>query len=234
MKIGILGGTGIEGTGVALRYAQAGFSVAIGSRSAEKAQVQQNQLTRTFGKALFSSGENKEVASSCDLVFLATPFEFAADVLKSCRSYLRSGTVVVDLTVPLVFKGGTVEVIDLAEGSASEHLVQFIPQGVSLVGALKTVPAHLLADIHEPLDCDDYICGDSEEAKKRVIEAEKRIESLRPLDAGPLKQARTLERMCAMVVWFNRKYKSKTSRFRVIGLEKLGSAKPAVSSGFTH
>ena len=113
---------------------------------------------------------------------------------------------------------GRVRYQELPEGSASEHLKARLPETIPLVAAFKTEPAHLLAEIDEALDCDSFVASDSKDAKTRVIEAISGIEGLRVVDAGTLYSARTLERMTVLAIGLNRRYKTKTSRFRIIGL----------------
>lgn len=222
MPIGILAGTGLEGSGLALRLGQAGFPVVVGSRLANRAIEKAKQLTGDLAKAGFptviSGAANSELASNSDLMLLTAPFEHAADLLKSCQSTMTPGSVLVDATVPLVFQAGRVELRELKVGSGSEYLRQFLPESCELVAAFKTIPAHVLVDIDRPLDCDLFVCSDSQQAKSRVIEIASRIPGLRPLDAGSLRQAQTLERMTALAVEINRRYKVKSARFRVIGV----------------
>jgi NADPH-dependent F420 reductase len=125
---------------------------------------------------------------------------------------------VIDITVPVSFEQGRVRYVELPEGSASEHLKARLPETIPLVAAFKTEPAHLLAEIDEPLDCDSFVSSDSKDAKARVIEALGFIKGLRPVDAGTLYSARTLERMTVLAIGINRRYKIKTARYRVIGL----------------
>jgi predicted dinucleotide-binding enzyme len=106
----------------------------------------------------------------------------------------------------------------LPEGSASEHLRERLPEGVEIIAAFKTEPAHLLLDPAARLDCDVFVAGDSKEAKARVIEAIRFIEGLRPVDAGLLSSARALERMTVLLIGINRRYKVKTGRFKILGL----------------
>lgn len=218
MKVGILGGTGLEGKGLALRFAQAGFSVAIGSRSREKAQVTARELSTESERALFTGDENRAVAVSAELLLICTPFASAGDLLRQCRGSFRAESVVVDVTVPLEFVDGAARLVHLEEGSGSEHLAPLLPPGIPLVAAFKTLPARLLANLGSELDCDEFFCGDSRHAKAQVMAAAAQIPGLRPIDAGPLFEARTLERMTALALRINRAYRVKETRFRVVGV----------------
>lgn len=217
-RIGFLGGTGIEGKGLALRFAKAGVAVVIGSRSLERAQAVARALHQQLGSELITGTENREMISACEIIFLTVPFEQAATALDTYRDGFRPETVVVDVTVPVRFAGGRVELLSLPEGSGSQSLAKHLAEGVHLVGAFKTVPSHVLADFDVPLDCDVFVCGDSQPAKARAMEVIRLIPDVRPVDAGGLEAAGTLERMTLMAVGINRRYEIKTARFRVVGL----------------
>jgi hypothetical protein len=217
LRIGLLGGTGIEGRGLALRFAQASAEVILGSRSRERAAGVAAELNRQLGRDAIQPAENREMLARCDLVLLTVPFSQAADALDAYRSDLRPGTILVDVTVPLKSKTSPGPG-DLPEGSGSQHLARRLPDGVHLVGAFKTLPAHILAELEVSLDCDDLVFGDSGPEKERVMEAIGRIPGLRPVDAGGLDAAATLERMTALAIRLNRRYKVKGARFRVVGL----------------
>ena len=224
LKVGLIGGTGEEGRGLALRWALAGAQVSIGSRTLDKAQVtadELNQVLEAHGKGAPSrlgSAENRQVIAASDFVLLTVPFAHAASTVDAHRADFREGSVLIDITVPVLFEQGRVRYQELPEGSASEHLKARLPEAVPLVAAFKTEPAHLLAEINEALDCDSFVASDSKDAKARVMEALGFIEGLRPVDAGTLYSARTLERMTVLAIGINRRNKIKTARYRVIGL----------------
>ena len=222
MRVGILGGTGPEGRGLALRLSQAGVPVIIGSRDPEqvarKAEELRRQLQERAPGADILGRENSGVVEACDILFIAVPFEHAAGLLKSCRDRLRPGQILVDVTVPLQFRAKRLELRELPEPSASEHLAKVLPEGVPLVAAFKTIPAHLLEDLSKRLDCHVFVCGDSAEARRRIVHLASRIEGLSPLDVGRLNQAATLERMTALAIQINKRHRVRFSRFRVVGL----------------
>ena len=223
MRVGILGGTGPEGRGLALRLSQAGVPVIIGSRNPEQAALKAEELRFRLKEeggpgADIGGRENSRVVEASDILFLAVPFEHAAGLLESCRGHLRQGQILVDVTVPLQFRSNRLELRELPEPSASEHLAKVLPEGVPLVAAFKTIPAHLLADLSTRLDCHVFICGDSSEARRQIVQVASRIEGLSPLDVGRLNQAATLERMTALAIQINKRHRVRFSRFRVVGL----------------
>ncbi|HJZ66773.1 MAG TPA: NADPH-dependent F420 reductase [Blastocatellia bacterium] len=225
LKVGLIGGTGDEGRGLALRFAIAGAQVTIGSRSTERAKATADELnqllearsTQSTWQRIRHAGNRDAIAGS-EIVLLTVPFKHAASTLDTHRDDFQSDSILVDITVPVSFEQGRASHVELPEGSASEHLKARLPENVALVAAFKTEPAHLLAEIDEPLDCDSFVASDSKEAKARVIEAIGFIEGLRAVDAGALESARVLERMTVLAIGINRRYKIKTARYRVVGL----------------
>ena len=219
LKIGVIGGTGEEGRGLALRWAMAGARVRIGSRTTERAKAAADELNAFVTNNPIGYGENREVAGEADFALLTVPFEHAAATLAPLAEAMRPGAIVIDITVPVSFeKGVGVRYVELPEGSASEHLRARLPEHIPLVAAFKTEPAHLLVEAHEKLDCDVFVASNDKEAKARVIEAIPYIEGLRPVDAGTLYSARTLERMTVLAIGINRRYKIKSACYRVMGL----------------
>jgi NADPH-dependent F420 reductase len=108
--------------------------------------------------------------------------------------------------------------VDVAEGSAAEHIRARLPASVALACAFKTIPAHLLAALDAPLDCDEFICGDSEAAREQAASLVSLLPGLRAVDVGPLTRARSIEHMTALAVAINRRYKVHDARYRVVGL----------------
>ena len=218
--VGIIGGTGREGGALAIRLAHSGYRVAIGSRSPERAAEKAHELAtvlRSLGLSPTISGAiNSDVTQSVDILFLAVPYP---QVIDAARGLLfRPETIVVDTSVPVKFEEGRAKLDSVESGSVSEQLRGIIPPQIPLVGAFKTIPAWALSDIDSDLDCDVFVCGDSDEAKKAVMGLVDQISDLRAADAGPLSAAGTLERMSVLAIDINLRYKIKASRFRVIGL----------------
>jgi NADPH-dependent F420 reductase len=220
VKVGIIGGTGEEGRGLALRWAMAGAQVIIGSRSVERAQEAADELNQILGSEKIAYGTNEAAVTDSEFVLLTVPFDYAASTLESLKDKFRSDAILVDITVPVSFEQGRVRYVEPAEGSASEHLKTKLPENIPLVAAFKTEPAHMLLDPNAVLDCDTFVASDVKEAKIRVMEAIKYIDGLRPVDAGVLYSARCLERMTILLIGINRRNKIKTGRFRILGLSE--------------
>jgi NADPH-dependent F420 reductase len=220
LTVGIIGGTGEEGRGLALRWAMAGAQVILGSRVAERAREAADELNQVLGQEKIRYGTNEAAVAASEFVLLTVPFNHAAATLESLNDNFRSDAILIDITVPVSFEQGRVRYVEPAEGSASEHLQGKLPQHIPLVAAFKTEPAHLLLDPQALLDCDTFVASDHKEAKARVIEAIKHLAGLRAVDAGVLYSARCLERMTILLIGINRRYKTRTGRFQVLGLSE--------------
>ncbi|HKJ00010.1 MAG TPA: NADPH-dependent F420 reductase [bacterium] len=221
--IGIIGGTGPQGRGLAMRFAMAGLPVVVGSRQDERARdiaAGLNEELTAHGTRFtpIEGAENGAMVGRVDFVFFTVPYENAAATLEGLREGFRPGAVFVDVTVPLQFGKGDVQVVPPPEGSGSRALRAILPEGVPFCGACKTLPAHVLEDIRMPLNCDTFIFGDDREARERLRDVLARIPGLRPLEVGGLSAAATLEGMTALLIRINRRYKSREGRFRVLGL----------------
>ena len=218
LRLGIVGGTGGEGRGLALRFALAGSRVTIGSRDAGRAVETAASLRERRPAAAIEGASNRDAISVSDVVILAIPFAHVEATIEREREAFRPGALLLDVTVPVVFEGGAPLFVEPAEGSAAEHVRRHLPAHVALACAFKTLPARFIEDVDRPLDCDDFVCGDSKASRDRAMAIVARIPTLRPIDAGPLDAARTIERMTLLAITLNRRYKSHAARFQVIGI----------------
>ena len=156
--------------------------------------------------------------AASEMIFLTVPFGQALEAVESCTPFLTSNHIVIDVTVPMVFHKGHAEYLEQAGLSGAEVIASQMPQNVALVAAFKTIPAAVLMDMETELNCDVLVCSNVEEASRKVMDLAATIPSLRPINGGPLKTARTLERMTVLAVELNRRYKQKGARFRIEGL----------------
>ena len=210
----VVGGTGAEGSGLALRFARAGVRVRIGSRNQEKAQ---ETATRIGGGT--TGHTNADAVTEAGVVVLAVPLSAQVETLKSIRGSFAPGAILVDATVPLeVAIGGRLSrILTLWDGSAAQQAARLVP-GVSVVAAFHALSADALAKLDHPLDCDTLICGDSAEAKATVAQLAAMIPGVRAIDAGPLDNARLLENTAALLISLNLRHKVKESGVRITGL----------------
>ena len=213
LKVAVLGGTGGLGFGLAARLALAGVEVVVGSRARERAENAAGEISRLIGgKAVIRGLENSEAVRDCDIAVLSVPFEGVDTIIESILSNLSSNTVVVSCVVPLK--------ADLrGYGSAAELVRDRIPSQTPVVAAFHTVSAEKLTKLNEPVGCDTIILGDDREAKKRVAELAYKIDGLRPVDGGALKNTRIVEQITQLLISINKRYKIHDAAIRVVGID---------------
>jgi NADPH-dependent F420 reductase len=190
----------------------------------EKAQEEARRIASLAGAGEVTGHTNPEAAGA-GVVVLTVPLAAQVGILKSIRESMRSGTILVDATVPLeIAIGGRVSrTVTLWDGSAAQQAARLAPEGVRVVAAFHSLSAEALAKLDQPLDCDTLICGNEAEAKAAVSELAGKIPGVRPIDAGPLENARFVETAAAMLVALNLRYKVKSSGFRITGLPAGGA-----------
>jgi NADPH-dependent F420 reductase len=218
MNIAIIGGTGPEGSGLALRWARAGETVVIGSRSAERAAEVAARISARSGTNTVSGRDNAAACKAAGLVILTVPFEAQAETLKHLKPVLRPGQILVDTTVPLAASlgGRATRTVGVWQGSAAEQAKELAPDGVSVVAAFHNVSSELLNG-DGPVDCDVIVCSDDKEAAKSVRELVRKIPGVRSLDGGRLENARIVEQITALLVGLNIRHKGH-SGIRITGL----------------
>ncbi|MBV9744418.1 MAG: NADPH-dependent F420 reductase [Acidobacteriia bacterium] len=215
----VIGGTGAEGGGLALRLAKAGRMVRIGSRTAEKAQEAARRIAESSAGAV-TGHANPEAAAGAGLIIVTVPLAAQVEILKSIRGSLSAGAILVDATVPLeVAIGGRVSrTLTLWDGSAAQQAARLVPEGVHVVAGFHALSAEALARLDRPVECDTLLCGDSAQAKAAVRELAGLIPGVRAIDAGPLDNARLLENAAALLISLNLRHKVKSSGMRITGL----------------
>jgi NADPH-dependent F420 reductase len=206
--IAILGGTGDQGLGLALRFAKAGRPVVIGSRVEERAVAAAEQIRETVPEAVVSGFENSLATPRARIVILSVPFEHMAGTLKSIRSALAPGQIVVSMGVPLAtaIGGGATRTVGVWQGSCAEMVAALVPTGIDVVSAFQNVSAHRLQHLTEPVDCDVLVSG-GKKARQTVMELCSLVPGLRAVDAGPLENARIVEELSALLIGLNLRYK---------------------------
>jgi NADPH-dependent F420 reductase len=217
--IAVLGGTGPEGFGLALRWAQAGESVIIGSRDGKRAQDAADKIKQKVGHGTMISGsENVAACATADLLVLTIPFEGHAALLKQLKPAIRPGSVLIDATVPLAASvgGRATRTLGVWQGSAAQEAAEFVPRGVPVVAAFQNVAADLL-NTEGPVECDVVVCSDDPGALQTVCGLAVKIPGVRALDGGKLENARILEQITALLVGLNIRHKGH-SGIRITGL----------------
>jgi NADPH-dependent F420 reductase len=206
--IAILGGTGDQGLGLALRFARAGRRVVIGSRKLERAVEAAEQIAKQTPEAVGIEGrENADAVAGASIVILSVPFEHMADTLKAVRERLAPGQIVVSMGVPLATSigDGATRTLGVWQGSCAELVASLVPAGVLVVSAFQNVSAHRLQQLAEPVECDVIVSG-AKEPRARVMELCALIPGLRAIDGGPLANARIVEALTALLIGLNARY----------------------------
>jgi NADPH-dependent F420 reductase len=208
--IPIVGGTGALGAGLALRWAQAGAPIAIGSRSAERAEEAAAKLREKVPSAEVEGLLNEDAAGRGEIVFLAVPFRVQSENLNNLREALQPGQILVDCTVPLAAAvgGKATRSLGVWQGSAAQQAQEMVPDGVTVVAALHTVGAPTLADGEAELGEDVLVCGDRRADKARVARLIELIPGLRAVNAGALEMARIVEQLTPLLISVNVRYKA--------------------------
>lgn len=215
MRIGIVGGTGKEGSGLGLRWAVAGHEVIIGSRDAERARGKGAELAAATPHARVIGMSNRDAAAAADIVVLTLPANGLGAILPDIRDACR-GKVVISTVVPLTFGGGRL-FTPPPQGSSAEEAQDILGPDARVVAAFHHIAAHELAAGDQPIDCDLLFCGGDADAKQLIANLASSM-GLRAVDAGPLSNAGPLEGITAVLATINRRYKLKNSGIKITGL----------------
>ncbi len=210
MRIGILGGTGPAGRGLAARLASIGHQVVIGSRSPERAVEVRDGLVASWPEISdrLESGDN-ELAAGCELLVIATPWDSAAMTARKYADQL-AGKIVISMANALIKVGPEFQPLVPPRGSVAAHVQAAIPRS-SVVAAFHHLPATELGNISEPLESDVLICGDDRSAVELVIGLVNGIPGCRPLDAGELSNATAIEAFTAVLLQLNVRYRTRVA-----------------------
>ncbi|PJF44008.1 MAG: NADPH-dependent F420 reductase [Phototrophicales bacterium] len=216
LSIAVVGGTGKEGSGLALRWAHSGYRVIIGSRDAAKAEATAEELNAQLGGKYVLGTDNLSAAQQADIVVLSVPYSAHKDTLNAIKSALV-GKILIDVTVPL--KPPSIRTVHLPEGHAAALEAQkILGDATHVVAAFQNVSAVHLKDLDKKVECDVLVCSDHAEAKAdviRLVEASGMV----GIDAGPLANAIAVESLTPVLLYINKHYGVKSSGIRITGLD---------------
>jgi len=215
MIIGILGGTGKEGAGLAQRWALGGHEIIIGSRDAGRAAAKAAELVAQTAGAVMKGMSNLEAAKAAGVVVLTLPASGLADTLGPLKDACR-GKVVISTVVPLTF-GGARLFTPPRQGSSAEEVQELLGPEARVVAAFHHIAAHELSATEHDIECDLLLCGADAEAKKAAADLGQAM-GLRAVDVGALSNAGPLEGITAVLATINRRYKLKNSGIKITGL----------------
>lgn len=223
MKVAIIGGTGDQGIGLALRFVKAGENIVVGSRDIKKAENTVNIIKNMLDSHELnnvSGMTNEDAAAWCDIAVLTVPLQAQMVTLRSIRDNLE-GKILIDATVPLdgCLGGKPTRYIDLWQGSAAERSAEYLKdKNVKVVSAFNNISAASLINADEEVQCDCLISGDDHESKKVAMELSEKIPGVKAIDCGPLENARIVEKITPLLINLNIRNRIKLAGIRITGI----------------
>jgi NADPH-dependent F420 reductase len=219
--VAIIGGTGAEGSAIALRLGHAGYRVIIGTRDPSKGQRIVGELNQILGNARLSFADNANAAEAAKIVILTVPYGAQRATVDEIRGALDN-KILIDATVPLV--PPKVSNVQLPQGGSAVAAIQdSLGEKVRVVSAFQNVAAHKLRELGKDVDCDVLVCADDANARKTALDLIAKM-GLRGIDAGPICNSTAAEALTSVLIFINRKYKVSGSGIRLTGLEEAGGA----------
>ena len=216
MHVGILGGTGPAGRGVAVRLAESGASITIGSRDAERAAGIAGELVARWPDLrLDVTGADNAGAAEAEVVVVATPWDSALATVRSVRQAL-AGKVVVSMANALVKDGREMLALIPPRGSVAATVQAALPRSM-VAAAFHHLPASEMEDLESGLEADVLVCSDHEGAISTTTDLVARMPGLRPVDAGSLNQAAAIEAFTAVCITINMRHRIH-STLRIVGI----------------
>ena len=215
--IAVIGGTGAEGSGLAVRWAAAGYPVVIGSRSAEKAASAATELSALLppDRASLTGATNADAAAQAEIVVLSVPYDAQVGTIEQVAAACQGKTVI---TVGVPLKPPKVSTVwHPPGGSAAQEAQAQLGEGVQVVAAFQNVAAGHLKDLSWQPNCDVLVTGDAKAAKQIAIDLAKAAGFV-AIDAGPLANASVVEGLTAVLIGINARHKVQGSGIRLTGL----------------
>ncbi len=215
LTIAVIGGTGKEGKGLAYRWAQAGYHIIIGSRTADRAKAAAEELNQLLGADIVQGMDNGAAAQAADMLVLTVPYSAHASTLEMLKDAAQ-GKILVDVTVPLVPPKVTKVQMPKA-GSAAQEAQSILGENVHVVSAFQNIShEHLMSD--EPIDCDVLVTGKGKAARLEVL---KLVEAagMRGVDAGVLENSVVAEGLTSLLIYINKQHGVKSSGIRITGIQ---------------
>ena len=227
MDVAVIGGTGAEGFGLALRLARAGHHVTIGSRDAGRGAESAAKASELTSAGLEGTDNASAAAAprAEGVVAVTVPYAGQAEIYRSIKDAVAPGAVVLDATSPLATAvgGRPWQVLRPWHGSAAEQAQAILGDGPRVVAGFHTVAAEGLQALDREIDSDVLLCADDADAKARVGALIEGIPGMRWVDCGRLEMARVAEPLTALLVSINRTYTIKDSGFRIVGRDAWGA-----------
>lgn len=214
-SIGLIGGTGPEGKGLAARFALAGHPVIIGSRSTERGAEAAAEITALVPGTSVRGADNATAAREADVIILTVPYSGIGETLAPLAEAL-AGKIVISAVVPLQFSRARVALLPVPDGSAAEEAQKLLPLS-RLAGAFHNLSAQHLLDVSHAIEGDVVVCSGDQEALAAALQLAAEIKGVRGVNGGVLANCRYVEAMTALLININRTYKAET-QFKIIGI----------------
>ncbi|HEY8837015.1 MAG TPA: NADPH-dependent F420 reductase [Dehalococcoidia bacterium] len=218
--IAIIGGTGDEGLGLAMRFAAAGRDVVIGSRSAYRATAAAGKVRESVPNAAIAGAENREAVRQSEVVFISVPYSGQRDTVTALKDDIGN-KLVVNIVVPMEFGQNGARSLTVEEGSAAEETKAILGPASRVVSGFHNLSAHELLEVDKPIDCDTIICGGDSDSRRQVIGLAGLLQGCRGIDGGPLRNSRYVEDITVLLVGINRRYKTQAG-IRIVGIPDQG------------
>jgi len=215
LTIAVVGGTGKEGSGLAMRWALTGYPVIIGSRDAHRAAERAGELNTQLGVDLLTGNDNAQAVAEANLVVLSVPYDAHRSTLESLKGELQ-GKILVDICVPLEPPNIRSVYVPPSKSAALEAR-EILGDDVRIVAAFHNVSAVKLKDPATQIDCDVLVCGDDADAKADVVRLVEAA-GMRGIDAGPLVNSVAAEALTPVLLHINKAYGVKGAGIRITGV----------------
>ena len=207
LTVGVLGGTGPQGKGLAFRWAKAGLKVVIGSRSADRAEATAAELRELAGVDNVAGADNLDTATKAAIVLVAVPWDGHGTLLESLREAL-AGKIVIDCVNPLGFDKQGPFALKVDEGSAAQQAEALLPDSRVTAAFHHVSAVHLVDPEVEAVDTDVLVLGDDREATDLVRALADAVPGMRGVFGGRLRNAGQVEALTANLIAINRRYKA--------------------------
>lgn len=221
MKIAIIGGTGGQGLGIAIRFVQAGEDVIIGSRTVEKAQAAVDKVKDLLDDVgNLKAAENPDAAAEAEVLVLTVPLAAQKATLLSIKEVAK-GKPLLDATGPLesAIGGSPITYLDLWDGAAAERSAKILKEA-NVICAFNNISSAALMNFEEPIDCDCLISGDDADSKAIATDLIEKIPGVNVIDCGPLERAKIIEKITPLLIGLNIRNKTQFGGIRITGLDK--------------
>ena len=212
---GIIGGTGPEGKGIALRLSRMGLNVTIGSRDKNKAKSTVEEISKILPDAKLNYDINSLICKNSDVLFLATPYVAQKSILQTNANQLTD-KILINVVAPIEFYNGKFRAVYVPEGSAANQTQTLLPHTI-VVSALQTISAKHLMEINKEVKSDVIVCSDFEDAKIIAMDLISKIPTLTTIDGGDLENSVYVENFTALLLNINKRYKVHSS-IKILGV----------------